>query len=984
MSSSLALQISNPVGAIVAPPSSSVPATAMTTSSPVRLNRSNFMLWRGLTLPNLSGANLHGYLDESIFPAPAQTITEGTGDAARAVPNPAYATWWLQDQKVLGLLLSSMEEEIASQLIGCETAAAVWASVHTMFGAQTRANIRHIRRQLQSLRKGDMTAEVYMQKMKNLADIMATAGFPVSDDELVDYIITGLGSAFNSLAGPLNLSTRSIPYTEFYSSVLSFEAMQVQQAETEEWPSSANVVSRPGHQQGSGYQSAFSPPAQGGGRPAGQPSHQSGPNGGGGGGGRQNYGGNGGDQGRPNFNNNGNGNGRNGNGRRRQRPQCQICTYWGHAAADCRNRYNPDFQPRGNSQRSGNSASTSSTDVPPWFMDSGATDHLTSDLSRLNMHERYAGKDQVHVANGQGDAPCVQVSSWIDVPAPASARPIDVHGVHAPGTPPHAPAPATTSPDPAPVSGSGLGAPLHGAAAPLDAPVPSPPSMPAADRGASSSPEQPASPSADGSDSSAATSSAAPSTAPPAHQMVTRLRDNTRREKQYTDGTVRYNPSRRALFAAPVSHRDALRAPEWRAAMAEEFSALTHTRTWTLVPRPPGTNIVGSKWVFKTKHRPDGSIEKHKARLVARGFTQQQGLDYGDTFSPVVKPATIRVVLSLAVSRGWTLRQIDVSNAFLHGFLAEDVYMQQPPGFEDSRYPSHVCKLQRAIYGLKQSPRAWYARLSARLFQLGFVPSKADTSLFIFNRSGVQVFMLVYVDDIVIAGSTPAAVEGLVRSLSDTFPIKDLGSLAYFLGLEAACNSGGMILTQRKYVLDLLLRVNMENCNPVPTPLVPTERLARDTGALLGPDDSFRYRSVVGSLQYLTLTRPDISFAVNKVCQFLSQPTEAHWEAVKRILRYVKGTLDTGLRIRKSLFMNISIFTDADWAGCVDDRRSTGGFAVFVGPNLVSWSAKKQPTVSRSSTEAEYKALANGAAEAMWNHTLNQSLQINKLRGCLL
>lgn len=1363
------------------------------------------MLWRGLTLPNLSGANLHGYLDESIFPAPAQTITEGTGDAARAVPNPAYATWWLQDQKVLGLLLSSMEEEIASQLIGCKTAAAVWASVHTMFGAQTRANIRHIRRQLQSLRKGDMTAEVYMQKMKNLADIMVTAGFPVSDDELVDYIITGLGSAFNSLAGPLNLSTRSIPYTEFYSSVLSFEAMQVQQAETEEWPSSANVVSRPSHQQGSGYQSAFSPPAQGGGRPAGQPSHQSGPNGGGGGGGRQNYGGNGGDQGRPNFNNNGTGNGRNGNGRRRQHPQCQICTYWGHAAADCRNRYNPDFQPRGNSQRSGNSASTSSTDVPPWFMDSGATDHLTSDLSRLNMHERYAGKDQVHVANGQGlsishighsslagsslklknilhvphiskdllsvyrlvhdnyvfvefhrdffcvkdkatrrtllhgrsrdglypipvsrasssssthtcssvqatssrwhqrlghptsnvvqaivknnelscapsdtlsvcdacqrakshqlpynlshsistmplelihsdvwgpavassggfkyyvsfiddysrfcwiyllkhksdveqvfyafqahverllntkikvvrsdwggeyhklhryfqrtgishqvscphtsqqngvaerkhrhlvetglallahsslplrfwdeafttacylinrmptpvlrkdtplhrlfkvqpnydflrifgcacwpslrkynthklefrsklcvflgyspmhkgykcldrstgriyisrdvvfdescfpyatpgvtvdiptlrhaisfpesepatndhvrkydltylcsnpppsgDAPCVQVSSWIDVPAPASARPIDVHGVHAPGTPPHVPAPATTSPDPAPVSGSGLGAPLHGPAAPPDAPVLSPPSMPAADRGASSSPVQPASPSADGSDSSAATSSAAPSTAPPAHQMVTRLRDNTRREKQYTDGTVRYNPSRRALFAAPVSHRDALRAPEWRAAMAEEFSALTHTRTWTLVPRPPGTNIVGSKWVFKTKHRPDGSIEKHKARLVARGFTQQQGLDYGDTFSPVVKPATIRVVLSLAVSRGWTLRQIDVSNAFLHGFLAEDVYMQQPPGFEDSRYPSHVCKLQRAIYGLKQSPRAWYARLSARLFQLGFVPSKADTSLFIFNRSGVQVFMLVYVDDIVIAGSTPAAVEGLVRSLSDTFPIKDLGSLAYFLGLEAACNSGGMIPTQRKYVLDLLLRVNMENCNPVPTPLVPTERLARDTGAFLGPDDSFRYRSVVGSLQYLTLTRPDISFAVNKVCQFLSQPTEAHWEAVKRILRYVKGTLDTGLRIRKSPFLNISIFTDADWAGCVDDRRSTGGFAVFVGPNLVSWSAKKQPTVSRSSTEAEYKALANGAAEAMWVSSLLKELGVTQ------
>jgi hypothetical protein len=219
--------------------------------------------------------------------------------------------------------------------------------------------------------------------------------------------------------------------------------------------------------------------------------------------------------------------------------------------------------------------------------------------------------------------------------------------------------------------------------------------------------------------------------------------------------------------------------------------------------------------------------------------------------------------------------------------------MQQPPGFEDARFPSHVCKLQRAIYGLKQSPRAWYARLSARLFQLGFLPSKADTSLFIYNQRGVQIFMLVYVDDIVIAGSTAAVVDGLVRSLSNTFPIKDLGTLEYFLGLEVSYNSGGMTLVQRKYAIDLLHRLNMENCNPTATPMIPTERLARDTGALLGPEDSSRYRSVVGSLQYLTLTHPDISFAVNKVCQFLSQPSEAHWEAVKPILRFVKGTLDT-------------------------------------------------------------------------------------------
>ncbi|CAM8954016.1 unnamed protein product [Rhodiola kirilowii] len=412
--------------------------------------------------------------------------------------------------------------------------------------------------------------------------------------------------------------------------------------------------------------------------------------------------------------------------------------------------------------------------------------------------------------------------------------------------------------------------------------------------------------------------------------------------------------------------------------MEDEFRALRQTHTWSLVPRPACANIVGSKWIFKTKLRPDGSVEKHKARLVARGFTQQYGIDYLDTFSLVVKPETVRLILSIAVSRRWSLRQLDVSNAFLHGHLQQEVYMQQPPGFEDPRFPSHVCKLHRAIYGLKQSPRAWHSRLSHRIRQLGFYPSRADTSLFIYHKPGVTIYMLVYVDDIVIAGSNPTTVDHLIRSLSDTFPIKDLGRLHYFLGIQVAYNSEGQILTQKKYALDLLHRAKMENCRPTTTPISTTEKLTKNSGQLLDGNDVLKYRSMVGGLLYLTLTRPDISFAVNKVCQFLSKPTSEHWEAVKRIMRYIKGTANMGLKFQYSSRTRLSIFTDADWAGCPDDRRSTGGFAIFFGPNLISWSAKKQPTVSRSSTEAEYKALANGTAEAIWIQSILKELGVQQ------
>ncbi|GJX04158.1 ribonuclease H-like domain-containing protein, partial [Tanacetum coccineum] len=400
------------------------------------------------------------------------------------------------------------------------------------------------------------------------------------------------------------------------------------------------------------------------------------------------------------------------------------------------------------------------------------------------------------------------------------------------------------------------------------------------------------------------------------------------------------------------SYREAFNDVNWHFAMRDEYNALIKNSTWTLVPRPPDVNVVRCMWIFRHKYLADGRLSRYKARLVANGSTQLEGVDVDETFSPIVKPGTIRTVLSLAASRHWP----DVKNAFLHEDLSETVYMHQPPGFRDFTHLDYVCLLQHSLYGLKQAPRAWFQRFASYITRVRFHHSRCDSSLFIFHQGEDTAYLLLYVDDIVLTASSSDLLHRIISSLNQEFAMTDLGSLNYFLGVSVTRDSSGMFLSQKKYAVEILDRAGMVHCNPIRTP-VDTESKLGTTGDVVS--DLTLYRSLAGSLQYITFTRPDISYAVQQVCLHMHDPREPHFSALKRILRYVCGTLDYGLQLFSSSTTDLVAYSDADWADCPTTRRSTSGYCVFLGNNLLSWSAKRQPTLSRSSAEAEYRGAAD-------------------------
>ena len=416
--------------------------------------------------------------------------------------------------------------------------------------------------------------------------------------------------------------------------------------------------------------------------------------------------------------------------------------------------------------------------------------------------------------------------------------------------------------------------------------------------------------------------------------------------------------------------------------MENEILALKWNNTWDKCTLPEGKKTVGCKWVFTIKYHADGTIERYKARLVAKGYTQTYGIDYSETFSPVAKIDTIRVLFSIAANKDWPLYQFDVKNAFLHGEIEEEVYMQAPPGFSKEFDQGEGCRLRRALYGLKQSPRAWFGRFTAAMKKFGYKQSHSDHTLFLKKVNNRMTCLIIYVDDMVITGDNEEEIRDLKEKLFKEFEMKDLGNLKYFLGIEVYRSKKGIFINQKKCVLDLLAEVGMLDCKPVDTPMAVNHKL--QTSPEGETADRETYQKLVGKLIYLSHTRPDIAYAVGVVSRFMHSPQIQHLETVTRILRYLKGTSEKGVFYGKNGHLDLVAYADADWAGDIDSRKSTSGYFTLIGGNLVTWRSKKQKVVALSSAEAEFRGVAKGIIEILWLRKLMGELNFPSSETCTL
>lgn len=424
----------------------------------------------------------------------------------------------------------------------------------------------------------------------------------------------------------------------------------------------------------------------------------------------------------------------------------------------------------------------------------------------------------------------------------------------------------------------------------------------------------------------------------------------------------------------PITLQDAITGPEkdhWCSAMQEELKSFSDNDTWELVDRPNEGTVVKNKWVFKKKCDSSGMV-RYRARLVAKGFTQIKGMDYNETFSPVLRYSTLRLLFALGVQLDLKMNHLDVPTAFLNGTIDECVYMEIPENSDFNDCENKVLRLKKAIYGLKQSARAWYIKVESSLLKLGFKKSKYEPCLFMKCQDNVKVYVAIFVDDFFVFYNCENTYKHLKGVLESDFKIKDMGQIKNCLGMNVNVKKDCVTLDQEQFIDNILKRFNMSNCKTSDTPMEVNLKLEKAVNNKT--PETFPYQQLVGSLMYLSvLTRPDITYSVSFMSQYNTCYDDIHWRHLKRLLRYLQKTKNFGLIFRKDC-KDLHGFVDADWASCNIDRRSYTGYCFVLSGCVISYESRKQRTVALSSTEAEYMALSEACKEAIYLKNLMSEL----------
>ncbi|PWA92889.1 zinc finger, CCHC-type [Artemisia annua] len=422
-------------------------------------------------------------------------------------------------------------------------------------------------------------------------------------------------------------------------------------------------------------------------------------------------------------------------------------------------------------------------------------------------------------------------------------------------------------------------------------------------------------------------------------------------------------PSLFFIEEEPRNYKEASKDKKWIEAMEIELDSINKNNTWILTTLPENQKAIGLKWVFKTKRDAQGKIIRYKARLVAKGYVQEQGIDFDEVFAPVARIETVRLILALAAYHGWQVHHLDVKSAFLHGDLKEEVYVTQPEGFVQPGNSGKVYKLIKALYGLRQAPRAWNVKLDQTLKSLNFKKCNLEQAVYTKRNKNSTIIVGVYVDDLIITGTPKKELESFKSQMEEKFEMSDLGLLAYYLGIEVTQTGGEITIKQTGYINKILKETSMTDSNDTKIPMDPGTKLVKAEDG--NPVDATYYRSLIGSLRYLLHTRPDLSYSVGLLSRWMQDPKEHHLKAVKQVIRYIKGTKEHDIIYKKEGGCKITGYSDSSYGINTDQGKGTTGIVFYFGESPITWCTQKQPTVALSSCESEFMA-ATAACQALW------------------